>query len=82
MLLGTTRCSSCIFHALQWCLDRRSRRGSCTPIVGEGDLIQERTISIDWITTTTTTTTKNDIDVTVTISDRIDDTSTVESDQC
>ena len=80
MLLGTTRCSSCIFHALQWCLDRRSRRGSCTPIVGEGDLIQERTISIDWITTTTTT--KNDIDVTVTISDRIDDTSTVESDYC
>lgn len=60
-------------------MDRRSR-GSCTPVKGDGDQLQERTISIDWITTTTTK--KNGIDVTVTISDRIDDTSTVESDQC
>lgn len=53
--------------------------------MGEGDLPQERVISIDLTTTTATTTKKkmmNDIDVTVTITDRIDDTpSTVESDQ-
>ena len=54
--------------------------------MGEGDLPQERVISIDLTTTTAITTTKkkmmNDIDVTVTITDRIDDTpSTVESDQ-